>query len=122
MEADLMRRVLPNFPAWFAAYLPDIPPQLLEPAAVSDRSDGQLVHLDGLNLSRASCYYSVAAAVPERKALLIQSAERHLAAGLANVASGHYEGEHWLATFAANALACALEGATTTPASRSAAT
>jgi hypothetical protein len=82
---------------------------LKAPAVVSDRSDGQLVHLDGLNLSRAWCYFGLG---------LRELGERHLEAGLANLASGHYEGEHWLATFAAYA----LEAATTTPASRSIAT
>ena len=113
IEADLMRRVLPDFPAWFANFLPKIPSSLLEPATVSDRSDGQLVHLDGLNLSRAWCYYSLGSR---------ETAERHLEAGLKNLASGNYEGEHWLATFAAYALACAFDGATTTPASRNSAT
>lgn len=113
IEADLMRRVLPDFPAWFNDFLPELPEALLVPARVSDRSDGQLVHLDGLNLSRAWCYYNLG---------LREPAQRHLDAGLRNLASGHYEGEHWLATFAAYALACAFEGATATPASRNSAT
>jgi hypothetical protein len=120
MEADLMRRVAPDFPRWFAAFLPDIPRTLLEPAIVSDRSDGQLAHLDGLNLSRAWCCFNLARALPEKK-LLRETAERHLEAGLAHVASGSYAGEHWLATFAAYALACAFDGATNTPAARSSA-
>ena len=113
IEADLMRRVLPDFPAWLASFLPKIPPSLLEPATVSDRSDGQLVHLDGLNLSRAWCFSNLQ---------MRDLAEKHLAAGLRGIESGHYEGRHWLATFAAYALACAFEGATTTPASRNSAT
>jgi hypothetical protein len=121
IEADLMRRVLPDFPRWFAAFLPEIPPALLEPAIVSDRSDGQLAHLDGLNLSRAWCYFNLASALPEKK-ILREAAEKHLQAGLAHVASGSYAGEHWLATFAAYSLACAFDGATSTPASRSSAT
>jgi hypothetical protein len=121
IEADLMRRVLPDFPRWFAAFLPEIPRSLLEPATVSDRSDGQLAHLDGLNLSRAGCYFNLASALPEKKNLL-EAAEKHLQTGLAHVASGSYAGEHWLATFAAYALACAFDGATSTPASRSSAT
>lgn len=104
-----MQRVLPDFAAWFASFLPEIPASLREPATVGDRSDGQLVHLDGLNLSRAWCYYRLGRA---------DLAERHLDAGLRNLASGHYEGEHWLATFAAYA----LDAATSTPASRSIAT
>jgi hypothetical protein len=113
IEADLMRRVLPDFASWLAHFLPVIPRSLCEPATVSDRSDGQLAHLDGLNLSRAWCFSNLG----ETKL-----AQRHLQAGLAGLEGGHYEGEHWLATFAAYAAACALDAATTTPASRSAAT
>ena len=67
IEADLMRRVLPpgEFAAWLHGFFPrGLPPQLREPATVSDRSDGKLAHLDGLNLSRAWCLRSVAAALP----------------------------------------------------------
>jgi hypothetical protein len=120
VEADLMRRVLPDFPQWFEEFLPELPDCLLAPAEVSDRSDGQLAHLDGLNLSRAWCYFNLAKVFPE-KTFLRDAAERHLKAGLEHVASGNYEGEHWLATFAAYALACAFDGATSTPASRSSA-
>jgi hypothetical protein len=95
VEAELMRRVLPDFAAWLAQFLPTSPRTLLEPVAVSDRADGQLAHLDGLNLSRAWCLYGIG---------LREAAERHLEAGLAHVASGHFEGEHWLASFAALAL------------------
>ena len=108
-EADLMRRVLPpdEFRAWFHAFLPDLakgePKSLLEPAKVTDRTDPQLVHLDGLNLSRAWCMRGVAAALskddPARKALA-ESATRHAEAALGHVASGDYAGEHWLASFA----------------------
>ncbi len=109
VQAALMRRVLPDFERWFARFLPKLAGTLLEPARVSDRSDGQLAHLDGLNLSRAWCFFELG---------LREPAKRHLQAGLEGLESGHYEGEHWLATFAA----CALEAATITPASRSAAT
>jgi hypothetical protein len=114
MEADLMRRVLPadEFAKWFDRFLPGAargePASLFNPAMVTDRSDPQLVHLDGLNLSRAWCLNGIAAALPgghpSRKAL-IESANRHATAGLAHVASGHYEGEHWLASFAVYLLA-----------------
>jgi hypothetical protein len=108
-EADLMRRVLSaeDFPGWFRNFLPDIakggPKNLLEPAAVTDRTDPQLVHLDGLNLSRAWCMRHVAAALPKddpARAVLTASAARHAEAGLRHVASGDYAGEHWLASFA----------------------
>ncbi|MCA7997307.1 DUF2891 domain-containing protein [Burkholderia metallica] len=112
MEAELMRRVLPaaEFDGWFARFLPDLargePATLFEPATVSDRSDGKIAHLDGLNLSRAWCQRALAGALPEgdaRRAKLLDAADRHLASALAHVA-GDYMGEHWLATFALLAL------------------
>lgn len=109
MEADLMRRVLSQseFVSWFHKFLPEVSqgklPQLLDPAVVTDRTDPKLVHLDGLNLSRAWCMRSIAGALPaadpERK-LLLAAAEKHMSAALAHVASGDYAGEHWLASFA----------------------
>lgn len=108
-EADLMRRVLPahEFATWLDGFLPDLaagqPPQLLSPAVVSDRSDGQIVHLDGLNLSRAWCLWNLAGALPRddsRRAVLAAAAEEHAIAGLAGVGSGDYMGEHWLGSFA----------------------
>jgi hypothetical protein len=125
VEADLMRRVYQrstrDFSRWFNKFLGKIPKTLLLPAVVSDRSDGQLAHLDGLNLSRAWCFYSLASALSEKR-LLVNAAKRHLDAALPNVTSGSYAGEHWLATFAAYALACAFDGATSTPTSRRRAT
>ncbi len=109
MEADLMRRVLPKseFRTWFHRFLPGIergkPESLLTPAVVTDRSDPKLVHLDGLNLSRAWCMRSIAAALPKddpARRVLAQSAETHAKDALAHVASGDYAGEHWLASFA----------------------
>jgi hypothetical protein len=112
-EADLMRRVLPRdeFQAWFKKYLPTAAAgrsPLFAPATVTDRSDPQLVHLDGLNLSRAWCLRSVAAALPAddpARAALSAAAARHASAALPNVASGEYAGEHWLASFAVLLLA-----------------
>ena len=104
-----MRRVLPaaEFRAWLNAFLPGAaqaePKALFEPAIVTDRSDPQLVHLDGLNLSRAWCMRSIATALPAGdpvRAALIVSARRHAQAALEHVASGNYAGEHWLASFA----------------------
>ena len=109
MEADLMRRVLPagEFRTWFDRFLPEIaaglPRSILEPATVTDRTDPQLVHLDGLNISRARCLRSIAAMFPTEDATrqtLLAAAERHAAAGLPHVTSGDYAGEHWLASFA----------------------
>lgn len=109
MEADLMRRILPaeDFPQWLHAFLPELdkhkPRSLLEPAQVSDRSDPKIVHLDGLNLSRAWCMNGIASALPTNdpvSPILTASAQRHARATLPHIASGHYEGEHWLASFA----------------------
>jgi hypothetical protein len=109
VEADLMRRVLPPaaFSAWLKKFLPGLaggkPRSLLIPAKVSDRSDGQLVHLDGLNLSRAWCMRGIAAALGSNDAagdILLRSARAHTRAGLAHIESGNYAGEHWLASFA----------------------
>ena len=79
---------------------------LFEPAVVSDRTDGKIAHLDGLNLSRAWCWRSIAArwgAGDPRRAIALEAADKHLAASLPHVA-GDYAGEHWLATFALLAL------------------
>jgi len=109
MEADLMRRVLKpvEFARWLKRFLPRLkrgePHALLVPAIVSDRSDPKLVHLDGLNLSRAWCLRNIAGALPRNDAtrsVLARAAETHAQAALAHVASGNYAGEHWLASFA----------------------
>ena len=109
MEADLMRRVLPaaDFQAWLKRFYPDLangePKSLFNPATVTDRTDPQIVHLDGLNLSRAWCMRSIAAALPSgdpSRKLLTEASARHANAALEHVASGDYVGEHWLASFA----------------------
>lgn len=109
IEADLMRRVLPadEFPGWLRQFLPGIkrgePKSLLNPAIVTDRTDPQLVHLDGLNLSRAWCMKCIAAALPEDdpiRKVLSDAAAKHASAALGHVTSGDYAGEHWLASFA----------------------
>jgi len=109
LEADLMRRVLPpdEFRGWFARFLPGTargePKSLFTPAEVLDRTDPQLVHLDGLNLNRAWTMRSLAASLPAgdpARTALTASSEQHAQAGLAQVASGDYAGEHWLASFA----------------------
>jgi len=109
-EALLMRRVLTleEFRAWFEAFLPDLsagePRALFKPAFVSDRSDGKIVHLDGVNLSRAWCWRGLADALdPDLAGLARRTADQHLDASLPYVA-GDYMGEHWLATFALLAL------------------
>lgn len=105
LEADLLSRILPpaEFAAWFHRFLPKIPRSLINPPTVSNRSDLQLVHLDGLSLSRAWCMKRIASALPENEPIrdvLLASAEQHTREGLLHVASGHYVGEHWLASFA----------------------
>jgi hypothetical protein len=113
LEADLMRRVLPSaeFARWLAAFLPELgrggPKSLMTPAIVTDRTDPKIVHLDGLNLSRAWCFKGIAAALPPsdpRRPVLLDAARRHMDASLPHVTSGDYAGEHWLATFALYAL------------------
>lgn len=105
VEALLMARILPQteFAAWFAAFLPDA--NVYRPASVLDRADAKGVHLDGLNLSRAWCLQGVAKALPAQAAALAAQlqtlADAHIAASLPFLESGHYGGEHWLATFAA---------------------
>jgi hypothetical protein len=109
MEADTMRRVLPRdeFAAWLDAFLPGLadcaPATLFRPAVPTDRSDPQIVHLDGLNLSRAMCFAGVARALPPgdtRVGVLQAAAGAHATTGLIGVESGDYMGAHWLATFA----------------------
>ena len=112
-EALLMSEVLPGpeFRVWFDAFLPDVaagePVTLFTPATVSDRSDGKIAHLDGLNLSRAWCWRRIAAAlVPDHPVSVLaqETADRHLDASLPHLADD-YMGTHWLATFALLALA-----------------
>ena len=102
-EADLMRRVLApaEFARWFDAFLPD--PLPLEPVTSPDPADGKLAHLDGLNLSRAWMLRGIAGVLGKqhpRYAGLQELAQAHAAQGLASISSEHYEGSHWLATFA----------------------
>jgi hypothetical protein len=110
IEAQCMARVLPaiEFEGWFATFLPRIaerqPATLFIPALVSDRSDGKIAHLDGLNLSRAWCWRSIAPLLPaEERAIAELTADEHLTVAMPHIAGG-YMGEHWLASFAVLAL------------------
>ncbi len=108
-EAALMAEVLPRarFVRWLEGFLPGLP-QGLVPATVTDRTDPKLVHLDGLNLSRARALYEIARALgpkDPRRSALVAAGDRHARASLPFLASGSYEGEHWLATFAVQMLA-----------------
>ncbi|HET8777854.1 MAG TPA: DUF2891 domain-containing protein [Candidatus Limnocylindria bacterium] len=104
MEASLMTRVIGSdaFAAWWAAFLPNVPASLTEPAVVTDRSDPKLAHLDGLNLSRAWCWRTIASVTGDAAAEA--AAERHLDGAMPHLFSGEYAGEHWIGTFALLAL------------------
>jgi len=105
-EADLMRRVLSTaeYAQWLKAFLPRIGQNNWLPIAqISDRTDGKLAHLDGLNLSRAWMLAGIASGLPEsdpRHAQLLASSQAHQQAGLDGITSGHYAGQHWLGSFA----------------------
>ncbi|MBB79322.1 MAG: hypothetical protein CL844_10015 [Crocinitomicaceae bacterium] len=102
-EANLMRRVLhkEEFKSWLAKFLPSLVDKkaFLAPGVVSDRKDGHLVHLDGLNFSRAWCLYGIAESVPEYS-YLIKLANSHVVKSLVSLYDGNYEGGHWLGSFA----------------------
>ena len=113
-EADLMRRVLApaEFAAWLTAFLPGIPRDAsgawLAPGIVTDRKDPKLAHIDGLNLSRAWMLRGIASGLPSgdsRRASLEAAAVRHAGAALPAVTGEHYEGGHWLGSFAVYLLA-----------------
>jgi hypothetical protein len=108
-EADLMRRVLPGpeFARWLRTFLPQISRgktgSWLQPVVSPDPSDPKLAHLDGLNLSRAWMLEGIAAGLPKgdkRRPMILAAAEEHRRSGLAAVTGKHYEGGHWLGSFA----------------------
>jgi Protein of unknown function (DUF2891) len=112
MEAECLRRILgpSEFVDWFTRFLPGAatqqPAVLFSPASVSDRSDGKIAHLDGLNLSRAWCWRSIAGSfAPDHpvRVSALAAAERHLAASIPHIAVD-YMGAHWLGSFALLAL------------------
>lgn len=106
-EIDIMRRVLPaaEFHPWLEKFLPGMENGKLdiEIGKVSDRTDGKLVHIDGLNLSRAWVLYGLAAQY-EGYAPLIEIADAHMTNTLPNLVADDYEGGHWLGSFAIYAL------------------
>ena len=115
-EADVMRRILPpvEFAKWLGEFMPQIPAGhqhggeaattgWLQPVVSPDPSDPKLAHLDGLNLSRAWMLEGIISGLPKddpRRAALEATAEAHRRAGLAAVTGEHYEGGHWLGSFA----------------------
>ena len=107
-EIDLMRRILSaaQFKQWITKFLPGLaqPNFDIEVARVGDREDGQLVHLDGLNFSRAWVFYGLAKQYPEAYGHLDVVANNHIAYSFPNLVGDNYEGGHWLGSFAIYAL------------------
>jgi len=109
-EADLMQRILSKeqFNHWLKNFMPEIythPAALFQVGIVSDPKDGKMVHLYGLNFSRAWCLYDIADKMPKENAKAVKTlARRHIEYSFSHVVSGAYEGDHWLATFAVFAL------------------
>ncbi len=108
VEAECMRRLVRprEFGSWFDRFLPRLaarePPALFTPAIISDRTDGKIAHLDGLNLSRAWCLRALASSLPledARRPVMLDAADRHAEASLGHL-DADYMGEHWLATYA----------------------
>ncbi|MDQ4044632.1 MAG: DUF2891 domain-containing protein [Chloroflexota bacterium] len=108
-EAELMSLVLPadEFPMWLERFLPGIrgaqPDVLFHPVVITDISDGQLAHLEGLNLSRAAAFVAIAETLPAGDARIepmLAAAERHAGASLAQASGSDYMVEHWLAAYA----------------------
>lgn len=129
-EADLLRRILPPpaFAAWLGGFLPGIPldggDAWLPVGVVTDPSDGKLAHLDGLNLSRAWMLEGIAGGLPPadpRVAALRAAAATHARSGVASVTGAHYEGGHWLGSFATYLLTARGRGTAGTPAASGAA-
>jgi len=104
-----MRRILPtnDYAVWLTEFMPDLPQDgsvdWLPLAVVTDPTDGKLAHLDGLNISRAWMLEGMVSGLPDkdpRKAALLNTALAHKNSGLASVTGEHYEGGHWLGSFA----------------------
>jgi hypothetical protein len=116
-EAQCMGAALTpeHFREWFARFLPRLahgePACLFEPAFVSDRSDGRIVHLDGLNLSRAWSWAEIAARLEQHhpvRLMATDAAQRHLSTALSSI-TGDYVAEHWLATYALLAVLAVMQ-------------
>jgi hypothetical protein len=107
-ELDIMRKVMSNdeFRKWLNQFMPELASNTysLEPGKVSDRTDGKLVHLDGLNFSRAWVMYGLAKEFPKEYGHLIQNANEHILYSLPSIVDDNYEGTHWLGSFAVYAL------------------
>jgi len=107
-EAWLMSKILPktDYKAWLNQFLPELFDEKkfnLSVGNVSDRTDGHLVHLDGLNFSRAACLFQIANTLPELH-YLRAIAVKHFNVAFPNISNDDYMGSHWLGTFALQAL------------------
>ncbi|MCP1997502.1 DUF2891 domain-containing protein [Flavobacterium sp. HSC-61S13] len=106
-EARLLTKILPQveYRIWLKKFLPQLFKSdfALMPAEVSDRTDGKLVHLDGLNFSRASCFYDISKVLPELS-YLEKVGESHYQYSIGNISNDDYMGSHWLGTFAIYAI------------------
>ena len=107
-EIDIMRKVLPKaaFPLWIKDFMPELMSKDFDMAVgiVSDRTDGKLVHLDGLNFSRAWVLYGLANKYPDKYSHLRAIADNHVSKSFPNLVGDSYEGGHWLGSFALYAL------------------
>lgn len=112
-EIDIMRKVLDQseFETWLSSFLPDVTKGSLaiEPAIVLDRSDGKLVHLSGLNFSRAWCLYPLSKHLPKKESRITALADKHIQASIDDIFGDHYSGGHWLGSFILYALKCKSE-------------
>ncbi|MCH7409417.1 DUF2891 domain-containing protein [Belliella sp. DSM 111904] len=107
-EIDIMRKILEKeeFESWIDGFMPDLKDKnfSLTPGQVSDRTDGKLVHLDGLNFSRAWCIYGLVSSYPKKYKHLISIANEHINYSLPAIVDDNYEGTHWLGSFAIYAM------------------
>lgn len=107
-EIDVMRRVMPRaaFSLWMDNFLPQLKNKdfSIPVGEVSDREDGKLVHLDGLNFSRARVFYGLANQYPDEYGHLRLLADQHVNHSFPNLVGDSYEGGHWLGSFAIYAL------------------
>jgi len=112
-EVDIMRKILPKreFKSWLAWFLPELLDGSLdlEPGIVLDRSDGKLVHLSGLNFSRAWCLYPLKNYVIGDGSEMAALADQHINASIDGIFGDHYSGGHWLGSFILYALKCKSE-------------
>jgi hypothetical protein len=104
-EAVLMAQVLGHaaFARWWARFAPapaEIQTHWLKPVLPSSRTDAQLVHADGLNLSRGWCFGALAERLPEEQPRFAAARDAHLRAALPHVTGGAFVATHWLVSFA----------------------